>query len=825
MQFLYPALTAGFFLALLPLVIHLINLLRHRRVKWAAMEFLLQSYKRHRRWVWFRQLLLLVARVAAVLLIVAMLAQLVSQRRYEGLFGNTLTHHYVLLDDSMSMSDRLGGLDAFEQALLFTRELGAAAARQDLRQRITLLRFSTADAARQAQQAGDPQGILADLYGEDVDATFPRRLEELRAAWHPTQLPVGPSAALDVVRRLIGQTPGEQRILYLLSDFRTREWDNPREIRELLRELQNQDVQIRLVSCVRQPHANLAVTDVKPADETRASGVPLFVHVSVTNYGDQVAERVPLKVRTLSFAPLAAEGAAADLPVAQEDETPTLEIERIEPGQTSTQRVQVFFAEPGQHVVEAVLPDDAIAADNRRWCVIDFPEVESVLVIDGDPDQRNAFFIQAIFEPGQRARTGVRPEVHPVALLRDVSAESLEKYSAIYLFDVDRLPERARDNLETYVRGGGGLAVFVGPQVNLAASNELLYRDGAGLFPVPLVRDDLLAETDDAATVPDVDICAADHPVFRELLQGQNPLVSTWRVERFLRVDPAWSASGSTVRLLARLRNGAPLVVEQAFGQGRVLAFLTSYAPYWNDMVLGPTVLVALRLQAYLGVARRAADTRLVGTEIQLPLSAEQYREDLRAFLPTEDPAAPLVIDRSARKPDEAARQFVAAILPRETQRSGIYEMWLRRVDGALQAARFAVNVDPREGDVAQVPVSQLVADLDPVPVEIGYADQYESALVTPTGFNQSMLLLSLLVLLLLVEQALAYLNSYHVLRGTQMDHVGRAAHRASVQRLRAENEADAAAVRDATAWDQDGDRRPRAAGVSPSLTVRGGSR
>ena len=117
MQFLYPALTAGFFLALLPLLIHLINMMRHRRVKWAAMEFLLQSYKKHRKWVWLRQLILLLARMAAVALVVAMLAQLVTQRRYEGLFGSTLTHHYVVIDDSMSMSDRAGGMDALEQAL------------------------------------------------------------------------------------------------------------------------------------------------------------------------------------------------------------------------------------------------------------------------------------------------------------------------------------------------------------------------------------------------------------------------------------------------------------------------------------------------------------------------------------------------------------------------------------------------------------------------------------------------------------------------------------------------------------------------------------
>ena len=66
MQFLYPALTIGFFVALAPLLIHLINMMRHRRVKWAAMDFLLSSYKKHRKWVWLKQFILLLMRMAAV---------------------------------------------------------------------------------------------------------------------------------------------------------------------------------------------------------------------------------------------------------------------------------------------------------------------------------------------------------------------------------------------------------------------------------------------------------------------------------------------------------------------------------------------------------------------------------------------------------------------------------------------------------------------------------------------------------------------------------------------------------------------------------------
>ena len=61
-----PMLWWGLPLVAAPIVIHLINLLRHRRVPWAAMEFLLASQKKYRTRVLLKQLLLLALRVAAI---------------------------------------------------------------------------------------------------------------------------------------------------------------------------------------------------------------------------------------------------------------------------------------------------------------------------------------------------------------------------------------------------------------------------------------------------------------------------------------------------------------------------------------------------------------------------------------------------------------------------------------------------------------------------------------------------------------------------------------------------------------------------------------
>ena len=114
--FVHPSLLWGLGLLALPVLIHLINMLRHRRVEWAAMEFLLVSQKKNRTWILLKQLLLLMLRMAALAAVVLMLAQPLLRNELGRLFGGTKTHHIVLLDDSFSMSDRWADTSALRRA-------------------------------------------------------------------------------------------------------------------------------------------------------------------------------------------------------------------------------------------------------------------------------------------------------------------------------------------------------------------------------------------------------------------------------------------------------------------------------------------------------------------------------------------------------------------------------------------------------------------------------------------------------------------------------------------------------------------------------------
>lgn len=765
MQFVYQALTWGFLLALLPLLIHLINMMRHRRVKWAAMEFLLQSYKKHRRWIWLKQLLLLLARMAAVVLLVAMLAQLKTRDQWLALFGGKATHHYVLLDDSYSMSDRVAGQSAFDASRQVIASIVQGAKSADNPQKLTLLRYS------QARGGDVSANSAADFNSEIIDSEFDLTLEKKQRSWEPTDLALGPREALGMLRELLAQAKDETPIVYVLSDFRVKDWGTPAELRTALEEVKKSKADIHLVNCSRSRDPNLGIVEILPADDTRAAGVPLFVNVKVKNYGLTEASKVQLKLSSTFYPPEDLTGTPPESRAGAREDLATLLLEKIGPGETLTRRVQVYFPQPGKHVVRASLPEDPVEADNHRWCVIDFPDGEKTLLIDGSIEQKHSYHLEVAFRPLEKSNTGIRPEIKPPSFLRDIAADALKQYATIYLLDVASLEDRAVTSLEEYVRAGGGLAIFAGPDMNVTFYNNRFHKEGKGLFPLPLLAAmDLPPPLD--ANEPDIELVR--HPIFSFFLDQTNPLIRGVKVDKYLAAKKDWKPEpNSGTSVIASLRNKSPLIVEKKFGEGTVLACLTTVSPEWNDWAKNPSLVVlALKMQAYLASARRLDDPRLVGTPIDVALESSKYRPELSFTLPKPKSEERLKLDRQATQP-EAGKTTLAASLgrgqSRDTDHAGIYEAWPRTTKGEIaepDIRRWALNVDPDEGDLTPVDSKELLTRLDPVKVTWHQAESYEQQDLSSSGYNLSQVLMIFLICLLVGEQLLAYSTSYHPIPG-----------------------------------------------------------
>src|SRR5947207_13605608 len=104
MTFLSPLLIWGTLLGVIPIIIHLLNRRRFRRVEWAPMRYLKLTIQRNRRRIQLEQLLLLLLRICLIVLLFVLLARpLVNPTGLEQWLGTGgRTSVVVVVDDSMS---------------------------------------------------------------------------------------------------------------------------------------------------------------------------------------------------------------------------------------------------------------------------------------------------------------------------------------------------------------------------------------------------------------------------------------------------------------------------------------------------------------------------------------------------------------------------------------------------------------------------------------------------------------------------------------------------------------------------------------------------
>lgn len=742
-----------------PVVIHLINLLRHRRVPWAAMEFLLASQRKYRTRVLLKQILLLLLRVAAVLGIVLAMAQPRWKTALGRMLGGAKTAHIVLIDDSYSMGDlsadgRVGDTSCFDRGRLVVErlctELAAAAGRHE----VAIGRFSAFGWKEPAEGAlpGERSSTAGTRTAEDrfdigLTPVTPRLVQEVRDELQgkgPVASAAGPRAALSAAAAGIGGA-GVANVIWLISDFRAKDWKSAGETSGLLRQLSDAGCELRLVDCAaeggdgRQP-GNLTVERFEVAGGVPATGVLMPLEVSVRNHSDRPVRDVAVELREDSLV------------------RPGVRIPEIPPGGLGTQRFDARFPKAGSHLVEATIAADALAADNGRAVGVDVVDRVDVLLIDGDPAGSgrtgDAFYVATALSPGAGAATGLRPRIEPP---RSLATLDLTAFACVWLLDVERLDGPEIAALEAFVRAGGGVVFFTGPRTKAETVNRALYRGGEGLFPVPLAGPvDLLPG---AVAAPDVVV--EEHPVVTVLAGQRNPLLDAVRVERSMVVERGFEpVPTSGLRRLLSLRTGSPLMVERPFGAGMVVAVLSTAAPTWNNWSRGnPSwVVVMLELESHLARSRRRAESLQVGDPVVVRLDAAVDEVEVDIVVP---PDGTVVHQTAVMSPGGGLEARLAS-----TSVAGGYSARWRRLDGTERERLFAVNVAAEEGNLERIGRERLDRELAGVAFKYDRAESLQPDTTTLAGVPLVKPLLYLLAAILVVEQLVAFSASYHAARG-----------------------------------------------------------
>ena len=741
--FVNPALVIpGLLLMASPIIIHLINRMRFRRVQFAAMEFLLKSQRKNRRRVLLEQLLLLLLRVAIVFCIMLLLARLVLSPDQLSLLTGNRAHHVVIIDDSGSMQDQWADTTAFSEALDVVRKLVAEGARHPDTQELTLMYLSNPDEPLIRQQRVNEELLT------QIEADF-----ENRQCTHQT---LSLTRGLEMAGEIFSDQVGKIRHLHVVSDFRRPDWEEQQSIGESLQELDDEGVSINLVKTTSEAHPNLSITDLSGSLQVAAAGVPLRLRVAVTNHGSEVARNVRLAVMV--------DGQRVPLSVA---------FDKIDPGEEVYQEKDLAF-EAGRHEVRMELQGDSLTGDNKRYLAIDVADANPVLIIDGDPSGEEGMYLADALA-ADPTLTGFDPLIENVDFL---TRQPLDRYQCIYLLNVPDVPANAIEPLENYVDGGGGLAWFLGPSVNTVSYNKLLYADGDGLFPLPLAATSReLEKTTGFSSIPDIQF--EDHPIFLVFSGDDNSWVDQVKIERYVPAAEEWELDDSlredNVRTIASLRDGQPFIVEKTMGAsgGRIIACMSTVGPNWNNWPRLPPCYVPthLELEKYIAREDHNLNLRTVGEPIELALDPVRFAERVDIASPDGDPlvmqATTLQADPDEQDegPDsaEVERDLRLHLDYADTDLPGVYQIRMYDQDQQPVDRWVAYNVPASESQLDLMSTSDLRKRIgEDVRVEIHEPGELDWLEGKDVGQEIRDFLLYALIALLIAEQLLAYRLSYH---------------------------------------------------------------
>jgi uncharacterized membrane protein len=677
LAFLNPMLLWALPLAAVPIIIHILNRRRFQKVPWAAMDFLIKAMKRNRKRLRMEQWLVLLLRVLAVLLLVALVSR--PQLGGSNLLGSR-THHVIVIDDSASMMQRSGSADIFVKA----------------QNRIKLLADDLA-VRREGDlcslvKSSDPSDPIA--WAERVGSEFGRRagtlVKQIKVSDRASDL----GGALEAVVARAHEVQGADRTdYYLIGDRRSWDWvtpdDKPRPSMIAGLAAMQADKEHVTVITVGGEQGNLSIVDVKLQDRLAIAAVPVSFGVDIKNFGLDPTAAIKVSIEVDGKSRI------------------TQDVPALAPGQRVTVPIGHTFHEAGPHRIDAKLDmSESFPFDDSRTLAIHVREKSRVLLVDGQPDEGEGevFFLQASYDlPNSGIETQVVTEI-------GFDETNLDAFDLVWLCNVQAPTPAAVERLDEFVAAGGGLAITCGSLTDASRYNELMWRDGEGLLPLPI--GDISGDPD---RPEHAFLVNQDHPICDGVSELFELVLGNWiQVKRWLQLIEPESHNASIVARVGD-EDGSPMLVTRSHGVGGEVALLSTTADrFWSNLPSTDLFLV-LTHQLHRFAARRddpSKDNLRTDGEFVIELDPGLYRPDVtlrslnaddeRTFTAEElvgnadgETAQPVADTASSETADQ--KTLAVSVSMAELQARGAYEIVLERHDGVPEKRMLSRNAPPSE--------------------------------------------------------------------------------------------------------------------------------
>jgi hypothetical protein len=303
-------------------------------------------------------------------------------------------------------------------------------------------------------------------------------------------------------------------------------------------------------------------------------------------------------------------------------------------------------------------PHDGLPQDDSFPLSIERSDPRKVLFLYQGGRNRGAFYYRTALESASDTGLTVQP-----APVEQASKNDFAKHAFVVLDDIGGLDQALEQRLSDYVHKGGALLICVGE--NTARNGRL---------PVTGSRFEIVSRTQGAGSV--------DNQSAAMRGAGQ------WENVRFFATARLDLKPGD--RVLAKFADGSPLLIEQHWGEGRILTFASGLDNLTNDFPLHTSfVPFVAQTGRYLAGMEETTVNMTAGAPVELRSSGDRG-------------TAADVIGPGGKH--ELSLSDATKAVSFELDQDGFYEV--QRADG--RRVQLAVHADRRESDLTPLPSDTL---------------------------------------------------------------------------------------------------------------------
>lgn len=553
-----PGMLWGLIGLSIPVIIHLLLKRRPVVIEWGAMTFLQRVVQRRKSELKVRSHSHFILRLLLITLVVLALAN--PRFASEGAMETTVynTHRLIIFDVSMSMSASEDGEQRLDHAQQEIQSLIAKSKHGDSWQ--ILLHGTNDSPVRIRVPNFDPQIVSEVLSNLTTSFTTGNINETLRHAVE-----------------LVEEFPGTNNEIIFFTDFQKHEWDvkgaDAYEVNAQLEQL-SKSANLVFVNIGAQSLDNLAITEI-----------------DVPSHSARIGEMVNLRVKVENFS----DGSQnADVQLFANSELISSELTTIAANETSIVDFEVVFNDPGLKDLRVKITEGGMSSDDERHCLLNVLEQVNILIIEDAsvPEELTQSVFLQLALPGQEFSrapqpilTNPQPLDFRIKLIEPtaIAKTPLTNYDVIISCGLSQLSEADYMRILQFAEDGGGLLFSMDNAPVTQRMRELLGPQGVALLPVEITDRRTLPEESAPFQIAQF---KTDHPVMSIFQENQGAALKSTRIYSYFD-----SRNANDDVILARLDNGAALILEQPIGLGKCYLITTSFLPSWGSWVLWPSFL------------------------------------------------------------------------------------------------------------------------------------------------------------------------------------------------------------------------------------------